>query len=582
MKNVLNLKKFTVILLSIAILSIQSTGLFINAQSSDESSNDTYDYFTNSYTHLTDNNHVFKTVTYHELINLFESDGTYILLFGGSWCKNTQAVISQINDVAKEYGITRIYNFDTKLDTNKLHIRDTNNVYSKLYVDLVNKYLPNIVTLYDKAVSNISYNDLDGNPVIANKLQVPFLFVYNKNNKDTNGNSAPIISSLEKMLVWNDFLTNDAIDPVKVEAYKALVRPVFDPISKETSGKKIASFDIFDSYDYYSKAFNAAAGTTIFTESDKEIVFKTVTYNELTKILESDGKYVFLFGGAWCPNTRAVAKLINLYAKKYNIDTIYNFDTKLDGSSLHIRDTANPYANLYVDLVNKHFPDIITLYDKNDGKASHNISYTDASGNVIVSSKLQVPYLFTYDKNNKDPQGVSTPILGQLELMYTWANIQPDYTNAAGETGKNYQTYTTGLDNLFTSFYAANLKTLAIDADAKDALKDSYTQASYGVFKSSLDIAKGVILNLQASTLQIDEAYAGLNLAISNLIQISTVTDVNVSPLVSPTISSQLSTESAGNPSTGDVALLFPLISIFIISLAGIILLCEGSRRNKE
>ncbi len=372
-----------------------------------------------------------------------------MILFGGAWCPNTQAVISQINDVAKEYGVKTIYNFDWKLDGASFHIRDTKNAYASLYVDAVNKYLPNIVTIYDKAVNNVNYTDANGKVVVANKLQVPFLFIYNRNNKDAKGQPAPIVASYEKMLVWDkDFMTNGADDPVKIEAYKKEIRPLFDVISRTVGGKKVAQLDTFDDFTYYSTAFNARAKATILDQKDQPWVMQTVTYYQLKKMLESTGSYVFMFGGPWCGNTQAIIKLVNQYAKQYNIDTVYTFDTKFDSNTLQTRDTKNPYAKLYVDLVNTYFPGIVTEYaiDKN------NVSYTNTDGKVIAANKLQVPYVFVYNKDWKDSAGNPKPILGQVELMYSWTNIQPDYKDENGVVGANYKTYTAALDGLFGAF----------------------------------------------------------------------------------------------------------------------------------
>jgi thiol-disulfide isomerase/thioredoxin len=408
---------------------------------------------------------------------------------------------------------------DLKLDANTLHIRDTANAYADLYVDLVNKYLTNIVTLYDKndgvASHRVSYTK-DGVDVIANKLQVPFLFTYNKNHKDAQGNNAPIISQLEKMYVWNDFLTNGAVDNTKIEAYKSEVRPVFDAISEQVSGKKVAKYDTFDAYEYYSTAYNKAANAQIFTEADKNVVLKTVSYHELTKILESEGNYVFIFGGSWCPNTRAVIKYVNQYAKKYNIDTVYNFDTRLDANKLHIRDTANPYANHYVDLVNKYLTNIVTQYDKNDGNPSHRISYTK-DGVDVIASKLQVPFVFVYNKDHKDTQGISAPILGSIELMYTWANIQPDYVGSDGVIGKNYKTYTTELDNLFRPLAASNLSSLVSDTESKVVDQNLYTSASYQKYSAALAAAKTISVKSDATRDEVSDAYAELETAAAGL-----------------------------------------------------------------
>ncbi len=426
-------------LLGASVWAIEAPAKSINA---------TYQFFNSAnFSHLTDPDPVFRTVSYDQLIKLFESDGTYMILFGGSWCGNTQAVIAQINDVAKEYGVEAIYNFDFKLDGASMHIRDTKNPYANLYVDLVQKYLPNIVTLYDKNVNGVSYVKADGTTALANKLQVPFLFLYNKNSVGADGKPAPIMASFEKMLTWaKDFQTNGVDDPAKIEAYKKEIRPLFDIVATKTLlGKKTAKLDTFTDFEYFSTAFNAKAKTTILDAKDEPWVMQTVSYFELTKILESPGNFVFMFGGPWCGNTQAVVKLVNEYAKKYNISKIYTWDTKLDSNVLQTRDTKNAYAKMYVDLVRKYFPGIETVYalDKN------NVSYTDASGAVIAANKLQVPYVFVYNKDRKDAAGNPDPILGQIELMYSWENIQPGYVDKDGKTGVNYKNYTAALDALF-------------------------------------------------------------------------------------------------------------------------------------
>lgn len=187
----------------------------------------------------------------------------------------------------------------------------------------------------------------------------------------------------------------------------------------------------------------------IFTEGDGSLVYEHVTYHQLKQILASDGNYAILFGGSWCPNTQAVIKYINEYAKRYQVDKIYFFDTKLDAGvtvaepdnnsggtypanphgneELQIRLTGHPYANLYVDLVNTYLTNIKT--ENNTAAKPSVISYIDASGVKVSGDRLQVPYLFTYSKNNKDAAGNSAPILGHVELMYSWTNIQPGYVD---------------------------------------------------------------------------------------------------------------------------------------------------------
>ncbi|MEI6873686.1 MAG: hypothetical protein WCL50_00995 [Spirochaetota bacterium] len=438
------------------LLMATAGGAFAQAKAA----NATYSYYASgAFPHLTDPSPVFKTTTYDQLINLFESDGTYLILFGGEWCVNTQAVIGQINDVAKEYGVKTIYNFDTKLDSATLQIRDSKSPFANYYVDMVNKYLPNIVTIYDKATTNISYTDKDGKVLVANKLQVPFLFLYNRNNKDAQGNPAPIIASYEKMFVWEtDFQTNGKDDKVKIEAYKKEIRPLFDAISTKVGGKMVAKLDYQSDNAYYTKQFNKKGAPNIVLDASdaKDWRIVSTTYPEMVRILGQSGNFVLLYGGTWCPNTRASIKLINQYAVKYGISAVYNFDWRLDsgGQTLHLRNSANPFANLYVDVINKYFPGIDVLYGS-DRKMD--ISYTNKDGAVVPAVRMQVPYVMIYNKDRKDAAGKSAPIFaGPIEYMYQWADLvpgqseQPAFKDGNGLLGDPYKNYTTALDKLFS------------------------------------------------------------------------------------------------------------------------------------
>ncbi|MGG1635413.1 S-layer homology domain-containing protein [Paenibacillus sp. NRS-1760] len=442
-----------------------------------------YNYFNNVYEHLDDENHILQTVTYEDIINLFDSEGTYVVLFGGAWSDKTQANIGFINQVAKQYGVKTIYNFDTRLDGKSLEIAETqtkeikvgNNTFdfAEAYVELVKKYLKNLDEVLP-AGDIVSYTKKDSKGAVisegsAKKIEAPFLFVYNKKK---------IVSSLASTNVWNDYLTNGVLDTSKVDAYKAKVSQVFEGIT---------SFDTINRSNSIKAAFNRNGSiinkkeTVIFDESDGELVFEHVTYHQLTKILESEGNYTILFGGSWCPNTQAAIKFINEYAKKNNIDKVYFWDTKLDsgisimdlnkdpnadphnGIFFQTRDTNHPNANLYVDLINKYLPDIKTQYVK----ASNNVKYTNENGVEVIASKAQVPYLFQYNKDNKDADGNKAPILGHIELMYSWTNIQPDYVSS-GLTGVNYNNYTNALNSLFARVEAKPTGLTAVKPTSSD------------------------------------------------------------------------------------------------------------------
>ncbi|MBQ3667873.1 MAG: hypothetical protein II920_01470, partial [Clostridia bacterium] len=90
-------------------------------------------YYNSDYAYLEDENSVYSSLTLEEAYYLFQQEGSYLILLGGSWCGNTTPVIGYINQVAKEYGVETIYNLDLRLDgaSRSTHIRETQGAQSQ-------------------------------------------------------------------------------------------------------------------------------------------------------------------------------------------------------------------------------------------------------------------------------------------------------------------------------------------------------------------------------------------------------------------------------------------------------------------
>ena len=376
---------------------------------------------------------------------------------GGSWCGNTTPVIGYIDQVAKEYGIDTIYNLDFRLDgTNRAsHIRETNgassgdavvpgSLYNYLYGELVTNYLVNLNDFVEYRVdteSAVTYTDSDGEEVTVPKVQVPFLFLYNRDNTDAR----------------DDFVTDNAENTEAVDEYKAILREsVFDAASE-------TELSSFSGADYIRLAYNEKAEQEIFTP-DEQINIQPITYKQLTWLLEQDGSYLILLGGSWCGNTRAVIKLINDYAVRNHV-TVYNFDTKLDGGyarkfwgyekDLHIRDNSSEFVGLYVDLVSEYFPNIETEYAID---SENSIFTVNAEGETVTVNKLQVPYFLAYTKGLEDDIGHFVPITAYHEQMLTLDADAEDYVYSE----ENYAAYTAGTYAVIQS-YADQLGIEAFD-----------------------------------------------------------------------------------------------------------------------
>ena len=75
------------------------------------------DYASATSDYTGESDHVFVTLTYHGFIDLLKNnDGYFAVFFGGTWCPNTQGIAYLTNDLAKDYGINKIYMFDPRWD----------------------------------------------------------------------------------------------------------------------------------------------------------------------------------------------------------------------------------------------------------------------------------------------------------------------------------------------------------------------------------------------------------------------------------------------------------------------------------
>jgi len=66
------------------------------------------------YEFLNDKDHIFKSISYDELIDLLDGFGTGLIFIGGPWCPNCQAIINDLNGIGKKLGLDVIYNYDPK------------------------------------------------------------------------------------------------------------------------------------------------------------------------------------------------------------------------------------------------------------------------------------------------------------------------------------------------------------------------------------------------------------------------------------------------------------------------------------
>lgn len=381
---------------------------------------------------------VYQDITYDQLIYLLQQEGNYMIQLTGSWCHNSRAMSPSVNKYAKEYGVDTIYTYDFNVNNaedGSLFVRMTNGTdtagakYNYMYGEMVTRYLTNLndwVAYPSDSESALSYTNAQGKEVTVPKLQQPFLFLYNKDNKlDNSGSgngskSCPIVYAFEEMVERDskgiyvkekDKDGNEVVDkkgnPVRkyiTDEYNKRLKSIFDYIKEHN-----IHVSQYPKEEYVRDAFNSY-GEKIFNEQE-QINLYPVTYRELEWLMGEDGNSLILMGGPENEGTRAIASVLNQYAVQNNL-RIYLCDTEIDGGytadkwgytqSTSILDPESPLIDMYTDLLDKYLTNL---------EASHSME----EGEPLI----QTPYFMAYNKDHEDEDGFIAPISAYYELPYT-------------------------------------------------------------------------------------------------------------------------------------------------------------------
>lgn len=480
---------------------------------------DEYNTFSNADTDrqdgidtFADKDIVFKALYFDEFAYLLQQEGDYLILLGGAWCHNTRAVVSAINEYARQYGIDTVYTFDLRLDgaTRDTHIRETAKTpeyggedytaadWNYLYGELLDRYLTNLNDWVEYKADTESaltwYDETYAAETVA-KAQVPFLFLYNKDNTvrylpvyDEEGKQTgvaadesaegvfPIVYGFEEMVDRDatgiyDRTAEDGTRHYITEAYEARLKSVFDFV--RDGGIEI---DTYTDAEYLVDAFVEGNGRghspklyDVFTEGE-QINIEVLTYRQTQWLLSQEGSAAVLFGGAWCANTTAAIGLINDNAVANN-QIVYLLDFRLDGKhpidfwgydrdrQFEIRSTKqdgnaealagstyvgqpNPFASLYTDLITTYLTNVESVTDPS--AKNYLIEAVKPDGSEAQALRLQVPYFFAYNKDALDEDGFPAPVLAWHEQML-------EITEASLEKGiyiyqkDNYDAYNAGI-----------------------------------------------------------------------------------------------------------------------------------------
>ena len=447
--------------------------------------------------------HPYSTLSYEEFFYLLNSEraedlGYYAVVFGGEWEENISEALYTVRDAAAEVVTTKtpttnfnytrytqsylpvVYNFDFKIsgglkieerlaefglvpaDEYNTDIREDQTEYNsgkntvtKLYKDLYNKL--------DTKGKFDGFKDVTGKESSVEFTPVKYIaspsIVLIKKYQNTDGT---LVNSVEDYVD----LSSDAAS--KKEDVKTLLNKA--SATTDNAGNNIpAGFRSFNYFTYiwgsytqgsstsltyaYTDALPTGSFTNSFTNeklivqydnlTDKNHVYRTVSYAELIHLLQTEGNFLIYFGGSWCHYSRGFLAPLNEFAKTYYVNEIYVFDPYIDGTSsaTNIRNSEGSgfftrlYANLLTyfgaqDYHSYSFPsehDYLTSFLLQE-KAAGNL----LSGSVINSDlkigeqyfdRIGVPTLIGYRKGNVDANGVPMPVFGTANTQLAFEEI---------------------------------------------------------------------------------------------------------------------------------------------------------------
>lgn len=151
-----------------------------------------------------------QPVTMQELMWILDQKGSFVVLFAGAWCANSQAGAATVNDFAVANNV-RVYMMDIRLDGKHPidfwkyprinELRASMPAMAKEYFRLWEQYLPGAPILCKinpnakrKVSVTSTYIDEEGNEHTILPIDAPYLVACNKDTLDDRGNPAPVLA----------------------------------------------------------------------------------------------------------------------------------------------------------------------------------------------------------------------------------------------------------------------------------------------------------------------------------------------------------------------------------------------------
>ena len=265
-------------------------------------------------------------VTFQGVFKMFSDAGKFLLYVDTETSSSTKQNMQKINQLALDWGVT-IYHFNPDL-SGGYDAEDELAICANIIKDFTNP-------------DSADYDAISSHSNLEN-IQALFLKASNSTLADWADCTLVAVQGADSTVVDNAVQYNGAIaaanpvaDAAKSIAAIATKRPSFGSYTdtKEDVPLIPAAYltNDIDTINCFADARLHMYDEKGDLTADKEDVYVTVANYAMFAYLmdKNEGYFPVFFGGTWCPNTQAIAKLTNDLAKDYGISKIYFFDPNL-------------------------------------------------------------------------------------------------------------------------------------------------------------------------------------------------------------------------------------------------------------
>jgi hypothetical protein len=320
-------------LLTVVLSVVMIFGVFGLTGCAGKNPADDYNYFTSVYESMAEveaSDVRIKQLTYNGIYKMFQTQGNFIILWGGYYDETMKANIKKVNDLANTYGIT-VYNFDPILDA-KVGLDSAEGAYNTASADLTDSNIGNVSSnmakLSAKLLEVMNTQRFPAQGSLMYVIGAPYEVGVDMANQSTfkvtyKGQIKRQSNNIDRL----ESIIQDAC--MKMPNYLQYKNDDGTFSSEAFNSVTINQFNVYNDYRFHM-AGDDTTGTDAFIEEDAS-VFVTTTYHALLDLLKNNkGTFALFTGGAWCHNTQAVAKYTSDLAKEYGMDKVYIYDNRLD------------------------------------------------------------------------------------------------------------------------------------------------------------------------------------------------------------------------------------------------------------